>query len=143
MGTIPSIRLGGTAPTTHRAGDEGSDSRATISEIANNINQLEKQGQLIKERMNINNFLNPTEEEIHNDSEDVVQEILARYGPEQEVESDEEVIQKPPVKTLEILEILATLRLAEEQKQYGDAGFSKRLRLYEAELREEQQAAMH
>lgn len=134
---------GGTAPTIHRAGDEWSDSRATISEITNNINQLEKQGQFIKKRMNVIKFLNPIEEEIHDGSEDVVQEILARYGPEREAESDEEVIQKPPIKTSEILEALATLRLAEEQKQYRDAGFSKRLRLHEAELREEQQAAMH
>ena len=81
--------------------------------------------------------MNPTEEGIHGDLEDIVEEILAR----REAESDEEVTQKPAVKTSEILEALATLRLAEEQKQLGDASFSKRLGLYEAELREEQQAA--
>ena len=95
--------------------------------IVKDLIALEHQGQ-IRERMNIQAFLNPTTERVYDQDEDVFEAIVARYGEEREAESDEGVEDVLQVSTTEALSALSTLKIYEEQQGTGDLALSKALR---------------
>ena len=115
------------------SGDEWSDSRELMTPIVTDLIAMERQGQ-IRERMNIQSFLNPITEEVHDQEEDIFEAIIARHGEEREAESDEEVEEVPRVSVSEALSALRILQTHEEQQKLGDPALTKALRKHEREL---------
>ena len=75
-------------------GDQWAESQGLLDPIVKDLIALEHQGQ-IRERMNIQAFLNPTTERVYDQDEDVFEAIVACYGEEREAKSDEEVEDVP------------------------------------------------
>ena len=94
---------------------------------------MESQGQ-IRQRINIQNFLNPVTEEVDNQTKNVFETIIARYNKERDKESNEEVEEVPKISVSEALQVLKTLKIYEEQQEQGDSALTKALRGREREL---------
>ena len=84
-------------------------------EIQHTLDQLQ-QAQHILEVEDLTTFINPPEETITADSDDLEEHIIAQFTHEEEEDSDEEVIHEPPITASQALESLRTLRLWEEQR---------------------------
>lgn len=117
---------------TESTDDQWSDSQGLLAFILDDLVTLERQGQ-IRERMTIQNFLNPVTEEVVDADEDIFEAIIARNDEERETESDEEVEQVPTVSLSEAISALKVLQTYEEQ-QGGDPALTKTLRQREREL---------
>ena len=115
--------------------NEWTDSEGLMVPIMNNLITLQRQGQIC-ERMSIpiRTFLNPIAEEIDDQEEDIMEAIVARYGEKRVAESEEEIETIPKVSIQEALSALETLKLYEEQQEYGDPALTKTLRRREREL---------
>ena len=101
--------------------------------IINNLIVIKRQGQ-IRERMNIQSFLNPITEEVHDQHENIFEAIIARYNEKREAKSDEEVKEVRQVSAAEALFALRTLQTHEEQQKSGDPALTKALRKHKREL---------
>ncbi len=83
------------------------------------LDQLQEQ-QVIKEAMDIESFLFPAEESLHDNSDHIDREILAAFAPAVEQESDEEIEVLTKVTADQALRALQVLRLHEEQAEDGN-----------------------
>ncbi|KAL1960497.1 hypothetical protein VTO42DRAFT_7796 [Malbranchea cinnamomea] len=62
--------------------------------------------------MDIDQFIDPKDEVVEDDIERLDEQILVQFGPEIEVESDEETEVLPKISNADALEVLKKLRLA-------------------------------
>ena len=117
------------------------DAQAIVDAEANILKSMKKleDQKRIKSVMNIHQFLNPTEEQIVDPDIDVLENIVATYstGPatERGYETDESDHEEPPIKGQEALDMLARLRLYEEQQEHGDSEVLKVFGKYERDIR--------
>lgn len=110
-----------------KEGDNTGDiSDATVMEITSGLEQLRSSSR-ISDLMDIQQFLNPVDEEVKDSLEQIDEQILAQYGPEIEMESDEEIELQPRITINEALEALNRLQLYEEQQEVGDTAFIQAL----------------
>ena len=77
-----------------------------IQEAFQNPNLLSR----ISELIDVENSLNPVEENIHDLPMDIENQVLAQYGPEITEESDEKVEVAPRVSTSDALESLKKMQ---------------------------------
>lgn len=121
-----------------------SDSMDPVSmdrEAAHNveIGLLELQKSLhIREVMDINQFLNPDDENIEDSLEELDALLLAKYGPEVEAESDEEEEILPRIRHEEAIVALQRLRLYAEQQDNSRQGLFQALNLEERDIKARQ-----
>lgn len=90
----------------------------------------------IQDLMDIKSFLNPADEIVQDSPDDIDNQILAEYAPQQESdESDEESIEPPPKKTIdEAIAAIQLLSLYEEQQVEGSPSFICALNSHEQVL---------
>ena len=90
----------------------------------------------IQDLMDIKSFLNPADEIVQDSPDDIDNQILAEYAPQQESdESDEESIEPPPKKTIdEAIAAIQLLSLYEEQQGEGSPSFICALNSHEQVL---------
>lgn len=90
-----------------------------IDEIQKGLQKLELSNN-IQEAMDINQFLNPTEEEVVDDIENIDENILRQFAPEVDEDSDDDNDdvweELPQISATDALESLYKLRLYEEQQ---------------------------
>ena len=84
--------------------------------------------------MDVQSYLNPEEEVVQDEEEEIDEHIAARFNPEIEAESDEEVEELPHVTVDEALEALSRLRLFEEQSEDGKPDWITQLNHHERVL---------
>lgn len=92
----------------------------------------------IKSAMDIAAFVNPADEIVDDNDENFFESLAEAYstgGVERDRETDEEDVAVAPIEESEALELLARLRLYEEQQEVGDAALITRLNKYEKEIR--------
>jgi len=92
----------------------------------------------IRNIMDINQFLNLTDENIEDSLEELDENILAKYDPDIEAESDEEVETLPQIGQGEALDALYKLRLYEERQDTGPRTLLEALSLSETLIRRRQ-----
>ncbi|CAN6647497.1 hypothetical protein TRVA0_022S01420 [Trichomonascus vanleenenianus] len=91
-----------------------SSSPEVLTQIADDIRKLRDE-HFIREAMDINAFLNPAGEDVVDNLNEIEEQIIARFQPEEPEDSDEEVEQLRVVSHQEALEMLQGLRLYQEQ----------------------------
>jgi hypothetical protein len=92
----------------------------------------------IRDIMDIQQFLNPADETIEDSIEELDAQILAKYGPEVDAESDEEIENLPQILHAEALDAIYKLRLYEEQQDEGIRSLLESLKLSERQIRQRQ-----
>lgn len=100
-----------------------------IQEATNRLHQLGK----IREIMDIRNFINPPEEVVADNSDDIIADIVEQFT-ERDAETDEEEDIQQKVKPQEAIQALQLLRLYEEQSDDCDIDLIRRLNQYEKRL---------
>jgi len=103
--------------------------QAIIRGIQNDLLQLRAQHQ-IRQLMDVNQLINPTEEEIVDPKGDVEEMLVMLHAPE-EPESDDEEEQLPIVTPKEVLQLLQSIKLGEIQSDDCNAESIKWLERYE------------
>src|SRR5437667_10439054 len=96
--------------------------------------QLQQAGRIGRLPININDFIDPIEEATMKESEDIIEHIAAKFGPERDAESDEEDIEQSKIKMSEAYTALQLLRLWEEQQKDGDSSVLSFLNKYEQRI---------
>lgn len=116
-------------------GSQETTNQELIREVEKGLQQLQFANH-IRELMDINQFLSPSEEQVDDDSIDLDDAILSQYEPVRELpEDDDELYQPlPQISVLEALESLQKLRLFEEQQIEGNKDIIKSLRRHERTL---------
>lgn len=104
-----------------------------IQMVSQGLQQLQSSSR-IRDLMDVNTFLNPVDEKVEDSIEKIDEDILARYGPEIDAESDEEYEELPRISFNEALDALKNLRLHEEQQDDGDQGLIQALDRHERAL---------
>jgi len=92
----------------------------------------------IRDIMDIQQFMDPVDEIIENSFEELDAQILAKFGPDTEDDSDEEVEILPRITHIEALDALNKLRLYEEQQDEGLISLLQSLALGESNIRKRQ-----
>ena len=95
------------------------DLQNVVSGIQASLGTLEAAGK-IRKAMDIHRFIDMPEENVDDDDDDLVEQIVGRYGEDREAETDEEEDIKEPVGYTRAMEALETLKLYEEQQDAGD-----------------------
>lgn len=92
----------------------------SVLEIQDNLTRLQ-QSQRIHDLMDIEQFLDPADEQIDDSLEQLDAQVLAQFEPAMEEESDDDPVQEsqPKIAYKEALEALQRLRLYEEQQEHG------------------------
>ncbi len=124
-------------------GNEWAESESTVQEIARQIQSMRDSGQ-ISEAMAIKNFINPSEEDVRDTDEDLIDQIVAEFGPEPPEDSEEKITEIPSVKLSEALQGLAKLKLYEEQQAGPNMNpeLTSTLRKHERKLTERHRASL-
>ena len=104
-----------------------------LGRIRCDIAELQKMGKII-EAIDTQSFINPVEEVIVDEGDDIIGHIVARFGLGKDAESEEEVEEVSQVTALEAFNALQTLKLYKEQQEQVDQRFMKALRAEEREL---------
>ena len=81
--------------------------------------------------MDINTFLNPTEEAVEDTPHDIKSQVLAQYMLEINKDSEEELDILPKVSIEEAIAAIQRLHLYEEQQLEGSSGFIHELEKHE------------
>ena len=106
-----------------------------LSTIDKRIKALVSQ-EKIKSAIDITRFLNPLNEDIDNQGDNLINLIAAAHSDEERAyETGEEDIRVPRVKDSEALQLLERLRLYKEQQEDGDGVLITRLNRYERVIR--------
>jgi hypothetical protein len=92
----------------------------------------------IRDIMDVQQFIDPVDENIENSFEELDAQILAKFGPDIEDDSDEEVEILPRITHIEALDALNRLRLYEEQQDEGLISLLQALALGESNIRKRQ-----
>ena len=110
------------------------------AEIRYGLQRLEE-ARFIQEAMDINNFLNPAEESVQDDIDQVEQQIIAQFEPNDQESEEEELEITPLITVQEALEGLQKLRLFQEQSA-GDTALISHLNRHERELKSRREATL-
>ena len=112
-----------------------SESSEVIHSLQQGIEALRTQGQ-IQEAMDVRQFIDPFTEQIQEDQDAIIDQIVARRGPEVLAESDEEEENEVPyIKDTEALSAIQALCRYQEQQLEADYNFLRILRIQEREVR--------
>ena len=117
----------------------------TNNQILNHtMTQLEQQiGSLVQHKhirsaMNIDTFVNPDDEIVDDNDENIFEAIVETYstgGDQRDYETDEDEVHEPALDDDEALELLSQLRLYEEQQEDGNDVIISQLNKYEKDIR--------
>ena len=100
---------------------------ALLASLSSQLSTLQQQ-QRIKEAMDIDQLLQPKEEDVMETTEDIERAIIDELSPPQEQESDTEGVETlPRVTPLEAIQLLRRLRLHEEQSDDCNNSFIQQL----------------
>lgn len=108
----------------------------TMTQIEQRIQHLVSR-ERIKSGMDTATFVNPADEIVDDDDDDLFESLVEAYsmgGAQREYETDEEDVAVAPIEEEEALELLARLRLYEEQQIDGDQVVISQLNRYEREI---------
>ena len=109
---------------------------STLSDIRSSMTYLVKK-QRVRATMSLDSFLNPVEETVDDNDEDIFDAVVQQYAPaesrDHETDEEEEVI--PDVSCEEALFYLRQLRLYEEQQDHGDRKVIQHLNEYEKAIK--------
>lgn len=108
----------------------------TIVQMDQQIYSLVQQ-ERIGSAMDIATFVNPDDEMVDDNDEDLCEALVEVYstgGIQRDHETDEEDVLEAPVQDEEALELLSRLRLYEEQQNDGDERMISRLNEYERDI---------
>ena len=105
---------------------ETEDYNQLVKEMSTTLQQLKKNDR-IQDVISIERCLNPAEEIIEDDDDDILDTIVDAYAEGQIEESDEDEIVKPTVKYSEAIQALRVLRTFYEQQEDGDIDLIQRL----------------
>ena len=83
----------------------------------------------IQAAMSLNNFINPVEEEVEDNDADITEQILARFAPERDAETDEELEEITPVTLADAQKALTMLQQFDSQLD-PVSGFFSQFRAY-------------
>ena len=97
-----------------------SDSQPVLAEISQALIGLQLPAR-IKDPMDVANFVNPADEIVQDNLEELDDLILSQFRPEEEHDDDQVVEELPHISHKEALDALEKLRLYEEQQADGDA----------------------
>ena len=89
--------------------------------------------------MDINNFIESTEERAaaEDEIENIIEHIIAQFGPEQDAESDEEkTVKQPKIKIAKAILALQQLWLYEKQQDESDTRVLSLLNRYEQQIQD-------
>ena len=100
---------------------------ALLASLSSQLSTLQQQ-QRIKEAMDIDQLLQPKEEDVVDTTEDIERAIIDELSPPQEQESDTEGVETlPRVTPSEAIQLLRRLRLHEEQSDDCNNSFIQQL----------------
>ena len=109
--------------------------RSVQRDVEQGIKELARQHR-ISQSMAIGQFLNPSEEEIDDESDEIVEGIAKAYSiGDRTHKTDEEDVVIPRVSHAEALQALQTLRLFEEQHEEGDSELIAKMNRHERVMR--------
>ena len=100
--------------------------------------KLPLSGQIIKYRMDINNFIEPKAEQVIDTDEDIDTIVLATIPQEHLEEADDEIVERPQISIRDALEALDKLTLYEETYSDGNPAVIVALAKYKKQLDERQ-----
>lgn len=119
----------------HNETEEEFEAALIIQDLQNSLHDLQLTNK-IHDIMDINQFLNPAEEEVNDTMMDVDTLVLSQFDLPQIDELDEDIVTEstPLITAQEALQGLNTLRLFEEQREQADSSFIRILTRYENQL---------
>jgi len=99
---------------------------SAVSEISQQFERL-REVPTIRDLMDIQSFLNPAEEAVFDDPEDLDEHIVALFEPASDDSDTGEVEVIPKIPISEALEALKKLRIYQEQQEDGNIGLIREL----------------
>jgi hypothetical protein len=112
-----------------------------VQDLQNSLQDL-KLTNRVQDIMDINQFLNPPEEQVNNTMMDIDNIVLSQFNLPENEEADEDVVEEPIplITSQEAIQSLQILRLFEEQRDQADSSFIRILSRYENRLTKEKVA---
>ena len=117
----------GPLPKNATEADSSDDETRYTADLQAQLEVLEDSGRF-KEAMNLQNFLNPESEIVDDTGEEIVDQIVARFGKEIDIETDEEIEVRPKVSLVEQIKALDTVIEGMEQSSEASSTDLKMLR---------------
>lgn len=109
--------------------------RNTYTEIGDSIQLLQNQ-ERIRTAINISAFLNPTDEDVNDEEDDILTHVVDSYAEgDRAEETDEEPAEVIPIKQSDAMEAVRLLQAYEEQQEDGDSEILRQLDQMEFAIR--------
>lgn len=114
-----------------------------MSDIQNIFSQLQVSSP-IRDLMDIRSFLNPMDEKVEDNTDDIDNQILTQYTPAESDEEEEALIEPSPKTSIDqAITAIKLLGLYEEQQADGSSFFIKELNIHEQVLWRRKLATQH
>ncbi|KUL82153.1 hypothetical protein ZTR_11074 [Talaromyces verruculosus] len=122
----------------HIEAEEEFETALLVQDLQKSLQDL-KLANRVQDIMDINQFLNPADEQVNDTMVDIDDIVLSQFDLPQIEEPDEDVIDEPIplITSQEAVQSLRILRLYEEQRDQADNSFIRVLSRYENQLTKE------
>lgn len=125
----------------HDDNEEDLEAELIIQDLRNSLQDLQLTNK-IQDIMDINQFLDPEDEQVNDTMMDIDALVLSQFDLPRLDELDEDIVEEPTplITSQEALQALQALRLFEEQREQADISFIRLLTRYENRLMEKKLA---